>query len=302
MKISAFTYVRNGLQLDYPFLEAIKSVLPLTDEFIVVIGDSNDGTRAAVEALNDSRIKIIDTIWDDKMRSGGTIFAQQANIGLDHVSKDADWIFHIQADEVIHEKDYPAIKEAMRYYLPKKEIEGLLFKFLNFFGDYKHYAPSRRFHQKEIRIIRNDAHFRSYKDSQGFRAFTNPGDVVHENGRKLRVKEIDATIYHYSYVKSPHKQLEKHLEFGKRWEAEDNWQEGYIAKHKEGFDYNKTIDYLYEFKGTHPELMKPRLAQQDWSFNYNYRVNNMSVKEKLMKLLQDFTGKQFFIYKNYRKV
>ena len=302
MKVSAFTYVRNGIQLDYPFLEAIKSVLPLTDEFIVVIGDSTDGTRKAVEDLNDSRIKVVDTVWDDQMRSGGTIFAQQANIGLDHVGKDADWIFHIQADEVIHENDYAAIREAMAFYLPKKEVEGLLFKFLNFFGDYEHYAPSRRFHQKEIRIIRNNPLFRSYKDSQGFRAFSDLSNFLNEKGRKLHVKEIDATIYHYSYVKSPQKQLEKHLEFGKRWESEDKWQEGYIAKHKEGFDYNKTIDYLYKFTGTHPALMSPRLARQDWKFRYNYRVNNMSLKEKLMKFLQDVTGRQFFIYKNYRKI
>lgn len=177
MKISAFTYVRNGLQLDYPFVESIQSILPVVDEFIVVIGDSVDGTREAVEALNDSRIKIIDTVWDDTIRTGGRIFALQANIGLDNVSKDADWIFHLQADEVIHEKDFPVIKEAMQQYLSQPEVEGLLFDFINFFGDYEHYAPSRRYHQKEIRIIRNNPHFRSYKDSQGFRCFIKPENI-----------------------------------------------------------------------------------------------------------------------------
>ena len=153
MKVSAFTYVRNGFTIDYPFLEAIQSVLPIVDEFIVVIGDSTDGTREAVENLNDKKIKIVDTIWDDKMRTGGLIFAQQSNIGIDNCSADADWLFHIQADEIIHENDLPKIKQAMLDNLNDKQVQGLLFKFINFFGDYNYYAPSRRFHQHEVRIF-----------------------------------------------------------------------------------------------------------------------------------------------------
>ena len=90
MKVSAFTYVRNGLHLDYPFIQAIKSVLPLADEMIVVIGDSHDGTRQAVEAMNDPKIKIVDTIWDDTTRTGGRIFAEQTNICLLYTSDAAD--------------------------------------------------------------------------------------------------------------------------------------------------------------------------------------------------------------------
>lgn len=299
MKVSAFTYVRNGLQLDYPFIESIQSVLPVVDEFIIVIGDSVDGTREAVEALADKKIKIIDTIWDDTMRSGGRIFAEQANIGLDNVNKDADWIFHIQADEVIHENDLPAIKKAMEQYLNDFKVEGLLFDFINFFGDYKHYAPSRRFHQKEIRIIRNEMHFRSYKDSQGFRSFEDPKNMWDEKGRKLFVKKIDATIYHYSYVKDPKVQLKKHLVFGNRWHENDEWMKDFLQKNLDGYDYGK-IDFLYEFKNSHPPVMNSRIKKQDWKFTYNPFKNDMSLKERFLKLLQDITGKQFFIYKNYR--
>lgn len=301
MKVSAFTYVRNGLQYDYPFIESIQSILRVVDEFIVVIGDSTDGTREIVEALNNSKIKIIDTIWNDNLRTGGQIFAQQANIGLDNVSRDADWLFHIQADEVIHENDLPVIKKSMELYLDQPEVEGLLFDFINFFGDYKHYAPSRRYHQKEIRIIRNNPHFKSYKDSQGFRSFNDPENIWQEKGTKLSVKKIDATVYHYSYVKDPKVQLKKHLVFGSRWHEGDEWMKEFIEKNKDGYDYGK-IDFLYKYQGTHPAVMQHRIAKQDWNFNYDPSKNDMNLKEKFLKLLQDITGKQFFIYKNYKLI
>ncbi|MDQ6757055.1 MAG: glycosyltransferase family 2 protein [Bacteroidota bacterium] len=301
MKVSAFTYVRNGLQLDYPFIESIQSILPIVDEFIVVIGDSVDGTREAVENLSNTKIKIIDTIWDDTNRSGGRIFAEQANIGLDNVSKDADWIFHIQADEVIHETDLPGIKNAMELYLSNKKVEGLLFDFINFFGDYIHYAPSRRFHQKEVRIIKNNPHFRSYKDSQGFRSFDNPKNMWEEKGRKLFVKKIKANIYHYSYVKDPKVQLKKLIVFGNRWQQNDEWINEFMKQNVDGYNYGK-IDFLYKFKGTHPLIMEERIKKQDWKFNYDPSKNNMNGKEKFMKFLQDITGKQFFISQNYKTV
>ena len=298
MKVSAFTYVRNGLQLDYPYIESIQSILPIVDEFIVVIGNSEDGSREAVEDLNNSKIKIVDTVWDDNLRSDGKIFAQQANIGLDNVSKNADWIFHLQADEVIHEKDLPVIKEAMEKYLDQPQVEGFLFDFINFFGDYQHYAPSRRYHQKEIRIIRNNPNFRSYKDSQGFRFFTEPANEK-EKGRKLSVKKLNAAVYHYSYVKDPTVQLQKHLVFGNRWQPNDEWIKDFLEKNKNGYNYGE-IDFLHRYKGTHPAIMKLRIEKQDWNFTYDPLKNNMSFKEKFMKLLQDVTGKQFFINKNYK--
>lgn len=301
MKVSAFSYVRNGLYLDYPFIEAIKSVLPLVDEFIAVVGDSTDGTKEAIEAIGDTKIKIIDSVWDDSMRTKGLIFAQQSNLGLDNVSKDADWLFHIQADEVIHEKDYPAIKNAMRQYLENTSVEGFLFRFVNFFGDYKHYAPSRRFHQKEIRIIRNNPQYRSYRDSQGFRRFEHPDTYLQEKGHKLRVIQIDATVYHYSYVKNPAVQLKKQIAFGSRYTQNDEWIKEYIEKNKQGYNYGD-IDFLSEYNESHPAVMQSRINAQDWVFNFDPTKNNMKFKEKLLKFIQDITGKQIFIYKNYKIV
>ena len=298
MFISAFTYVRNGFTFGYPFIESIKSLLPLVDEYIIVIGDSNDGTREAVVALHDHKIKIIDTIWSDELRKGGKIFALQANIGLTHTNKNADWLFHLQADEVIHQNDFTAIKKAMAENIDNKKVDGFLLKFINFFGDYDHYGPSRRFHQREIRIIRNDPHIRSFGDSMGFRKFINPADA-NEKGTKLLVKQIDATVYHYSWARPPKKQKAKHIEFSRRYEQTYDFEKEYEVKYGDQYDY-RDFDYLKKFTGTHPDVMLQVVQAKDWNFKYDPRKNDMNFKEKLMKFLETVTGKQFFIYKNYK--
>jgi glycosyltransferase involved in cell wall biosynthesis len=299
MKVTAFSYIRNGFIYDYPFLESIQSVLPLCDEFIMVIGDSVDGTREAVAALNNPKIKIVDTVWSEEAREKGYIFAQQSNIGLDHAT--GDWAFHIQADEVIHEKDYAAIRKAMTDYLNDKNVEGLLFHFINFFGDYKHYGPSRRFHNKEIRIIRPWKSIRSYRDSQGFRKYNNPEAFLEEKGEKLYVKLIDATVYHYSYTRNPHKQAQKLLEMARRYEKDEAKIQEIAERFKKGFDFSQ-IDVLEQFKGTHPAIMQTRIQSQDWEFVYDQPKSNMSFKEKVLYAIQKLTGKQLFTYKNYRTI
>ena len=139
MKVSGFTFVRNGVKFDYPFIEAIQSILPICDELIVAVGNSEDDTRKKIEAINSPKIKIIDTIWDDSLREGGHVLAVETNKALDAISADADWCFYIQADEVFHENDLTKIEEAMLQNLDNKAIEGLVFKHLNFFAIYRLY-------------------------------------------------------------------------------------------------------------------------------------------------------------------
>src|SRR5450432_3993404 len=295
MKVSGYSYVRNGLKYDYPFVQAICSILPLCDEFIMVVGDSEDGTREAIEAIGDPRIRIVDTVWDEQMRTAGRVFALQANTGLDHVT--GDWAFHIQADEVLHEDDIPLVRAAMEKYESDPEVEGFLLRFINFFGDYRHYGPSRRYHQCEIRITRNDPHVRSYRDSQGFRIFAHPELQWEEKGRKLRVIPLQARIFHYSHVKNPALQVKKRAEFVRRYHPDEVVQKWLNTN--QGFDY-QDYDYLKVFKGEHPAVMKKIIEAQDWEFRYDPSRNDMSAKEKLMRMLERLTGKQFFIYKNYK--
>src|SRR6478736_8509735 len=126
MKVSGFTFVRNAVKFDYPVVEAITSILPLCDEFVVALGNSEDSTQELIQSINSPKIKIIHTIWDDSLREGGRTFALETDKAFRAISKDSVWAFYIQADEVVHEKYHPAIKEAMLRYKNDLNVEGLL--------------------------------------------------------------------------------------------------------------------------------------------------------------------------------
>jgi len=139
MKISGFSFVRNGVKLYYPIVESIKSILPICDEFVVAVGkgDPDDTTRQQIAAIDDPRIKIIYTEWEEKYFRKGIINSIQTDIAKEKCS--GDWLFYLQADEVVHERDLPKIKQRCEMLLPDKEVEGLLFRYIHFWGDYKHY-------------------------------------------------------------------------------------------------------------------------------------------------------------------
>ncbi|MBC7919608.1 MAG: hypothetical protein H7Z75_00800 [Ferruginibacter sp.] len=297
MKISGFSYIRNGFTYGYPFLQAVQSILPLCHEFVIAVGDSTDGTREAVVGLNSPKIKIVDTVWDENLRQNGKVFAQQANVALDHLT--GDWGFHIQADEVIHENDLDNLFRLMRQHWEDERVEGLLLNFLNFYGSYQFVGNTRRWHRKEIRIVRNLPTIRSYRDSQGFRRY--PSREGYENGdkgEKLRVKPADATVFHYSYVRPPALMQKKAKYFHSFWH-DDEWIRQNVREGE--FDYYE-IDELARFEGTHPRLMREIIAAQDWEFDVRRIRHRFTVRKKLLHLIEKRTGIRIGEYKNYQLI
>src|SRR5687767_13472185 len=104
MKISGFIIIKNAVKNDYPVTEAIRSILPIVDEMIVSIGDSEDDTLSLIQSIASDKIRIVHSVWDPALRKGGEVLAVETNKALQHISPDADWAFYIQADEVVHEK------------------------------------------------------------------------------------------------------------------------------------------------------------------------------------------------------
>jgi hypothetical protein len=268
-------------------VEAITSVLPLCDEMIVCVGKSEDDTREIIQNIPSNKIKIIDSVWNDSLREGGQVLAIETNKAFDAIAADADWAFYIQADEVLHEKYLPIIKQAMKLYKDDSRVEGLLFKYKHFFGSYDYVGVSRLWYRNEIRIIRNDKNIRSYRDAQGFR----------KNNKKLNVKAIDANIYHYGWVKQPKFMQAKVRNFHSLYHDEQ-WLDKYIAKVEE-FDYSR-IDVLARFTGTHPALISERIKNKNWAFEHDLSKNNRKFKEKLLYGVEKLTGKRLFEYKNYK--
>ena len=287
MKISGFSFVRNAIRYDYPFIESILSILPLCDEFVLAVGDSDDGTLDRIRSINSSKLKIIETVWDESLREGGQILAQQTSLALDHVS--GDWAFYLQGDEVIHENDLPKIREAMEQHDVNRSVEGLLFRYNHFYGSYEYIGDSRRWYRREIRVVRTGIGVRSWGDAQGFRI-----DV-----RKLKVKSVDATVYHYGWVKSPEKQQAKQLNFNKYWHSDD-WVKRNVGS---GTDYDYSQGgRLAKFAGTHPNAKKDRVANQDWHFAYDPSRVTIPFKERLLNFMEANIGWRIGEYKNYEVI
>ena len=288
MKISGFTFVRNAIKFDYPVVEAILSILPICDEVIVAVGNSDDDTLGLIQSINSPKIKIIETVWDDSLRKGGQVLAVETDKALAAVSSDADWCFYIQGDEVVPEQYLPIIKQAMEENLADKKVEGLLFKYVHFYGSYQYVADSFKWYRREIRVIRNTGEIRSYRDAQGFRTLDN---------QKLSVKLIEAYIYHYGWVKPPEIQREKMKSSINFWGEEHNIEE--VKKQYESFDYSG-IDSLSHFEGTHPKVMQDRLKRVNWIFDFDIKVKKLSLKNRLKMTIEKLTGLRIGEYRNYR--
>ncbi len=294
MKIAGFSYVRNGFEYGYPFLEAIQSVLPICDEFVVAVGDSSDKTREAIAALNPKKIKIIDTVWDMNLRAGGKVFAQQANIALDNIT--GDWAFHIQADEVMHENDLSKITAAIELNNNDTRVEGFILPFIHFWGSYDYIRTSRRMHKHEVRIFRNNKLVRSYADSQGFRHYSSKEAYENgEKGEKLRVKKINAPVYHYNGVRSDTLQKKKMHTF--------DFLHNTVAAREDysGFNY-QNVDRAEKFTGVHPAVMKEKISLHDLNFVFDPKKAVWKTKDKIMQPIEDILGFKIGEYKNYKLV
>ena len=110
--ISGFTFLRNGVKLGFPFEASIRSILPLVDEFVIALGAGEDDTVARIHALaaTEPKLRILDTLWNERMAERGFVYAQQKMIA--QYACTGDWAFYLEGDEVLHEGELAAIRAA----------------------------------------------------------------------------------------------------------------------------------------------------------------------------------------------
>lgn len=292
MKISGFTFIRNGNYYGYPFIESIKSLLPLCDEVVVAIGNSDDKTREDIVALNNPKIVLIDTVWDDTLRSGGKILAQQTDVALAHTQY--DWCLYLQGDEVLHEGDYDIIKNEMLAANTSPDVEALLFRWRHFFGSYEYIGVGRQWYRREIRAFKRNTNVVSWGDAQGFKVKTDDGGF-----RKLRAKQTEARIFHYGWVRHPHTQTKKFTDFNRLWHDDEHLPE--VPKADE-FDYRCYESTL--FKETHPLVMAEKIQRdKHWTSAYDpTRRNKRPFMVWLTDSIEKATGFRIGEYKNFVEV
>ncbi len=287
-RISGFTFIRNGVKFGYPFRESILSALPSVDELIVNVGKGDDSTLAEVQALSEehSKIKVIESIWDDSVCEGGRVLAQQTDIAIKACT--GDWGLYLQADEVLHEDDYMWILDAFKAAHRQPEVEGILFDYLHFYGDFRviNWHPSA--YRYEVRGIRLNRGVRSYGDAQGFRIDCRKLKVIHSNSR----------VYHYGWVRPPEVMQAKTVEMDTFYHP-DGENTG------DNYKYKRIIG-LEKFTGTHPMVMIGRIAaQEDWSDRLLKNKLHFEMKDLLRlfyRCCEKITGSRPFEYRNYELI
>ncbi|MEI8110349.1 MAG: glycosyltransferase family 2 protein [Chitinophagia bacterium] len=289
MFISGFTIIRNALLNDYPVLESIKSILPLVDEMIVLVGDSQDETENLIRSIGSDKIQIHHSIWDMNLRSGGRVLAVETDKAKALINPLADWAFYIQADEVIHEKYHAAILQGCKEHLDNPKVEGLLFHYLHFYGTYDYIGDSRKWYHKEVRIIRNTPSIQAYKDAQGFRRGTE----------KIHVKPIEAFVYHYGWVKSPEQMMQKQKNVSPYWLGDADMQKILMNPDKWNFE---EFDSLEKFTDKHPAVMLDRIQRKNWQVELDISQKKFSFKNRVLYYFEKLTGIRPFDFKNYRIV
>ena len=307
MTISGFSMARNADKLGYPIKESILSILPLVDEFVIALGecDEDDNSRFLIESIGSEKIKIIDTVWDLEKYPRGMEYAHQTDIAKKHCS--GDWLFYLQADEVVHENDLPVIRKRCEELLHDQEVEGLLFKYIHFWGDFDHYHKSHSWYWNEIRIIRNDPDIHSWKDAQSFRRIPGFDGINYrqqDGTLKLSVARVDAHIFHYGWVRPPGIMRAKSKAFTRINQGEQKARE-YDATHHPVFDYGD-LSKLRIFKGTHPAVMHERIKKFDWADQLTNKPANRAkfkhekFRYKLVSFFENYIfHRPLFDYSNY---
>ena len=268
MLISGFTMVRNAEKYYFPIKESIESILPIVDEFIVALGKSDDKTREIIESINSDKVKIFDREWDERLFVDGEIFRNETNFALSKCK--GDWCFYLQADEVVHEKDLSIISNMCKKYKDDKNVEGFLFQYKHFWGDYDHYIECHGWYPKEIRIIRNNVGIESYRDAQSFR----------KNNNKLNVVDIPAEIFHYGWVRPPEIMTPKKKEQDSMHNGKYKTEKDYL-KTSEFFDYGP-LGKLTIYNKTHPKVMNKMISSISWKDKLNF-TSKCKINRKLLK-------------------
>lgn len=293
MKVSGFSFVRNAVKYGYPVVESLRSLLPLCDEVVLAVGNSDDGTLDLVRSLNEPNLRIVETVWNENLREGGRILAQQTDVAYSHCT--GDWCIYLQADEVFHEADYSLLRKELEAAHRTESCEALIFRYLHFYGSYDFVGGGRQWYRREIRALRREPNIISWRDAQGFRKTNDAGEAV-----KLRAKQTEVRVFHYGWVREPKAQQRKLNSSNRLYNpdapliADDN---------ADDFDYDSSHE-LERYTDSHPALMRERIEHDHvWTCRFDaHRLKPKPVLVKLTDGIEHLTGWRIGEYKNFIEV
>jgi len=274
MKVSAFTFIKNGQMLGYPFLQSIKSILPIVDEFVINVGESEDDTLSKIKSLDDKKIRIIKSKWNDEMQDRGYVYGQQKMIAQFNCT--GDWAFYIEGDEIYHEKDLDKIKKSMELHLNDSNVEALIFDFKHFYGNANSILNSPGWYRSEARIIKNSV--RSYAPDGLFWLVLDSN----KKGRYPRAKHTGAVCYHYGWIRSEDQMNLKSSKVQKYW-----------GGNPISIDYSQMDQSIIEkFRGSHPAIISEWLPKELglYKADPSYKVSPKQRKHQILIKIENLFG------------
>ena len=188
--------LHRAVEYDYPFREVVRSVVGLCDEVVLVVSGYPDGTREACVELGDywpgGSLRIIEQDWWDEAR-GCQCLADATNVAIEAAT--GEYVLNLQADEVLHEDDRPAL---MR--LANRTTLWAEFGRLNFHGRFDAYnANPERWPCSVVRLMQRRLYptVRSYGDATHLGWMHNFHSELH---RREDARE-SVQLWHYAYVR-----------------------------------------------------------------------------------------------------
>ncbi len=290
MRISGFTFIRNGNALGYPFVPSIRSLLPLCDEVIVNVPRSTDGTLDAVKTIADPKIRILESDWDDQEKVGDPIMRRHTDLALEQCS--GDWCVYLQGDEVLHEATIPAMRSTLERELGNPRVQGLLVDYTHFYGSFWTEVYSLGWYYKEVRVVRRAPEIRASGGAQGFRTI---------DGKKLRVKNSGGRYFHYGYALEPRQARTRVKNLSQLY---DN-QAAVQALENLPARFYTDDEKVKPFTGTHPAAIRELAAASTWTYhsrNPLIRFSKDYFWEDIALIVKRCTGITLGVHKNYRLI
>ncbi|MGI9265763.1 MAG: glycosyltransferase family 2 protein [Gammaproteobacteria bacterium] len=286
MKISCFSFIRDGVRLGYPFEESIRSALPLCDEFVIAVGECEDGTLQRLQAMREPKLRILETRWNENVRAHGFVYGHQKMIAQYNCT--GDWAFYLEGDEILHEDDLGRIRDAMVRNLDDPRVEALAFDYYHFWGDPQHLRTTSKMYRKAARIIRNSLRTIA-PDGLYWAVIKEKTWMGKRNKRRTRYPLAANTgvhIYHYGDVRAERYLAEKATTVNKYW-GKEIWHSTY-----------GDIDPLAlgRFKGNHPRVIGEWLehhANHSFELNPEYELSSSDRKHRLLSRLESRFGWDF---------
>ena len=270
MKVSAFTFIKNGQILGYPFLQSIQSILPIVDEFVINVGNSEDDTLKLINSINDKKIRVIESQWNETMQNRGYVYGQQKMIAQFNCT--GDWAFYIEGDEIYHESDLLKIRKSMEIHLNDSNVEALVFNFFHFYGNANTLLNSPGWYRSEARIIKNSV--RTYAPDGLFWIVLDSN----KKGRYPKAKHTGVTCYHYGWVRSEEQMNLKSSKIQKYWGGNP------IKINYSQIDH----EIIQEFQGSHPDIIKDWLPKDSglYRVDKSYKLTRKQKKHRIMIKLE----------------